>query len=427
MTCALGHTVAHEAETNHEHHQPPHGFVYTDRHSPVKLEKPSEEESFTFAIFGDRTGGLHSGLRVLEKAVAEINAIGPDLVMTVGDLVQGYNQRSEWLMQMGEFKLVMNRLVVPWFPVAGNHDVYWRGDGRPEKEHDGDYESHFGPLWYAFEHKDCWFIVLYSDEGNPDTGEKNFNKAECQTMSPQQTAFLAETLKLAQDADHVFVFLHHPRWTGGKYGNDWDRIHQLLKDAGNVSACFAGHTHTMKFDGAKDNIEYYTLATTGGHVPKRTINPLVGALHHYDLVTVRGDRFYVAAVPIGSVIDPKAKRLTRMLLPEKTWSIQDEQSRTLKYPIEIPPYEGTGAILNIGVAHALDDNGDRGVTYEVHSAEGQIIQRGFLTASDYEWIKCPVAPDQHLVFLLKDEDTSFETDAPGNGGQIQIELEIIKR
>lgn len=138
MTFALGHAVAHEAETGHEHHQPPHGFVYTDRHSPVKLEKPSEEESFTFAIFGDRTGGLHSGLRVLEKAVAEINAIGPDLVMTVGDLVQGYNQRNEWLMQMGEFKLVMNRLVVPWFPVAGNHDVYWRGADRPENEHDGD-------------------------------------------------------------------------------------------------------------------------------------------------------------------------------------------------------------------------------------------------------------------------------------------------
>ncbi len=425
MVLGTGHLAAHGIDDSHDHDQP--RFVHTDRQSPVKLERPSEEQSFTFAIFGDRTGGPPSGLRVLKKAVGEINTIGPDLVMTVGDLVQGYNQRSEWLSQMGEFKTIMDRLAMPWFPVAGNHDVYWRGDDRPENEHDGDYESHFGPLWYAFEHKDCWFIVLYSDEGNPETGEKNFNKAECQTMSPQQTAFLTETLKLAKEARHVFVFLHHPRWTGGRYGNDWDRIHQLLKDAGNVSACFAGHTHTMKFNGARDSIEYYTLATTGGNVPDGTINPLVGTLHHYDLVTVRGDQFHVAAVPIGAVVDPKSERITQILLPQEKWLIHSEETRTLQYPIEVPTFEATGAILTIGVAHALDDTGDKGINYELQSSEGQVVQRGFLNAKDYEWIKYPADAGQRLVLLLKDEDTSFGSDAPGNGGRIQIELEVTKR
>ena len=411
---------------DHRHDSQPARFIHTDRRSPVKLEKPSAEDSFTFAIFGDRTGGPPSGLRVLAKAVAEMNTIGPDLVMTVGDLVQGYNQRDEWLAQAREFKAIMDRLIVPWFPVAGNHDVYWRGENRPENEHEGNYEAHFGPLWYAFEHKDCWFIVLYSDEGNPETGEKDFRKPECQTMSPRQIRFLDETLKLASDARHVFVFLHHPRWTGGRYGDDWDRVHRLLREAGNVSACFAGHTHTMKFDGARDNIEYYTLATTGGHVPNGTINPFVGALHHYDLVTVRGDDFHVVAVPVGTVINPKAERFSRILLPEQKWSVHDAATRTLRYPVQIPHFEGTGAMLHIGVARALDDNGDKGMTYELHTGKDRIIQRGFLSTEDYKWIKCPVSAEQDLVLLLKDDDTSFETDWPGNGGRIQIELEVIK-
>jgi len=424
--CLAGRLFAHDAPQSHGHGHASIEFIHTDRHSPVEFQRPSDEESFTFAIFGDRTGGPHSGLRVLGKAVNEINTIGPDLVMTVGDLIQGYNQRAEWLEQMREFKAIMNRLIVPWFPVAGNHDVYWRGDNRPENEHDGDYETHFGPLWYAFEHKDCWFIVLYSDEGNPETGKKAFGRADSQKMSPAQTAFLTETLKLAKDANHIFLFLHHPRWTGGQYGNDWDRIHRLLKDAGNVSACFAGHTHTMKFNGTKDNIEYYTLATTGGHVPNATINPLAGALHHYDLVTVRGDEFHVAAVPVGTVIDPKSDRITRVLLPEEKWLIHNEETRVLRYPIDIPPYDGTGSILTIGIAHGADDAGDKGLNYELQSPEGQILQRGFLQSDDYEWIKYPADAGQKLVLLLKDADTSFEGNTPGNGGRLQIEVEVIK-
>ena len=416
-------TFAHEG---HSYDLASESFIYTDRYSPVILEKPSEEESFTFGVFGDRTSGVRSGLRVLAQAVGEMNILGPDLVMTVGDLVQGYNERPKWLEEMSEYKAVMDELVVPWFPVAGNHDVYWRGENRPENEHEGDYEANFGPLWYAFEHKDCWFIVLFSDEGNFRTGEKNFKKPECQMMSPQQTEFLRNSLELAQDAKHVFVFLHHPRWTGGNYGNDWDRIHQILVDAGNVSACFAGHTHRMLYDGTKDNIEYYTLATTGGNVPGDNVNALTGTFHHYNLVTVRGDDFYVATVPVGVAFSPKAERIRQTLLAQQKWGVKDEATRVLRYPIQVPTYNGTGAILEIGVAHAVDNSGDKGVTYELLSTEGQIVQRGFLKGKDYEWIKYPADSGQTLEFVIMDKDTSFEGEAPGNGGRIQIELEVIK-
>ncbi len=277
----------------------------TSRKSPVTLALPDEGASFTFAVFGDRTGGPPEGLAVLDQAVADVNLLHPDFVMTVGDLVQGYNDTPAWLKQKDDFKRSMARLRSPWFPVSGNHDLYWRGDGpRPAGEHEGNFEQHFGPLWYAFEHKNSWFIALHSDEGDPTSGEKNFNKPECQRMSAAQFDWLAATLERTKTAEHVFVFLHHPRWLGNHYGDDWKRVHELLARAGNVSAVFAGHIHRMRYDGVRDGIEYFTLATVGGD--QSALVPAAGYLHQYSLVTVRKDGVDVAAYPVGGALDPRA-------------------------------------------------------------------------------------------------------------------------
>jgi hypothetical protein len=285
----------------HPHHQPER--FTTDRDSPVMLELPVEDEAFSFVVFGDRTGGPDSGVAVLADAVDEVNVLGPDLVMTVGDLVQGYNQQAAWEAQTDEFRGIMGKLGMPWFPVAGNHDIYWRGPNRPNEEHEGNYERRFGPLWYAFEHKDCWFIVLYTDEADPLTGVRDFNKPASQKMSPEQFAWLQQTLPHTADARHVFVFMHHPRWMGGKYGDDWERVHALLAAQGNVSAVFAGHIHQMKYSGVRDGIEYFTLATVGGSQAGDI--PEAGFLHQYHLVTVRDEELAVASLPVGSVDDPR--------------------------------------------------------------------------------------------------------------------------
>ena len=292
--------------------------IHTSRENGRKLPLPKEKDVFHFLIYGDRTGGAEGGIDILREAVEDSNLLGPDFVMTVGDLVEGHNTREPWLKEMEEYRSVMSALKVPWFPVAGNHDIYWRGPGKPSGDHEANFEKHFGPLWYWFAYKNTGFIVLYSDEGNAETGEKGWHSPALNKFSEEQMAWLKTSLRETSGLDNVFIFVHHPKWRLKFYsGSNWIKIHRMLARAGNVRAVFAGHIHRMRYDGQRDGIEYFCLATTGGKISHDFAEG--GWLHHMNLVTVRKDRYTVATLPVGSVIDtrktdrPRLAELNKLL------------------------------------------------------------------------------------------------------------------
>ncbi|MGJ8695579.1 MAG: LamG-like jellyroll fold domain-containing protein [Verrucomicrobiaceae bacterium] len=388
----------------HNHHLHRHGAKHetvaptadrfdTSRQSKVTLPLPNEKDAFTFVVYGDRTGGPDNGVSILADAVRDTNLLEPDFVMTVGDLINGYSNEDVWMTQMKEYKSIMNELACPWFPVAGNHDIYWRGDDpsqKPEGELETAYEMHFGPLWYAFEHKNSWFVVLYSDEGDPKTGEKTFGKPSAQKISPEQFTWLDQTLKKAKDAEHVFLFLHHPRWLGRGYGDDWERVHKRLKEAGNVSAVFAGHIHTMRYDGPRDGIEYVTLATTGGH--QSGAIPQAGFLHHYDIVTVRKDRISLAAVPVGEVLD--VREITGDLIAQ----VNKIKSSPVKITPPLPLGHEAGGRHSLTVT--LTNPGDRPLaTVLTHGTPGSAFH---------------CQPDHHHATLKPGASQTFNFDLSWN-------------
>ena len=84
------------------------------------LDDPQE---FHLAVLPDRTGGERKG--VFAKAMDTLNLLRPAFVMSVGDLIEcggKPNAREQW----AELQAYVSKLDMPFFYVAGNHDI-WTG------------------------------------------------------------------------------------------------------------------------------------------------------------------------------------------------------------------------------------------------------------------------------------------------------------
>ena len=400
LLLVVGHAIGQEASG-----------LRTEREGARPRPLPKSDDAFHFAVFGDRTGGPPEGLKVLAQAVHDANLLDPDLVMTVGDLVNGYSPFPAWEKEMKEYSDIMNRLRMPWYPVAGNHDIYWRGLDRPAAEHETSFEKHFAPLYYWFPHKNCGFIVLFSDEGDGTGGQRDFTRPAQQAMSAKQLAWLERTLAETRGLRHVFVFLHHPRWVEATYpGAQWQKVHDVLKAPGNVRAVFAGHVHRLRHDGVRDGIEYITLATTGGVMPGHY--PGAGYVHHMNLVTVRPDGFANVIVPVGEVLDQ------RRFTPDFIADI--DRLRALPVEVQAAPValgangRGAGLVefrLVNPVAHPIE------VTVLPDTAAGE-----WLATADHVQMNVPPGETRTGSFSLVRTKEGFDGGLRPPGMEIRVEL-----
>lgn len=104
------------------------------------------------------------------------------------------------------------------------------------------------------------------------------------------------------------------------------------------------------------------------------------------------------------------------------FAVKSDETRRHTYAIDIPPIAAAQALLKIGVYHAYDDTGDKGMTYALQIRGGDRVKDGFIGRRGWFWVTRKVAAGEQYVFILEDADTSLEGKHAGNVGSVEILL-----
>lgn len=111
-------------------------------------------------MFGDLNGGEREG--VFAVAAAQLALLRPELVMSVGDLIDGPTQDTTELNREWEsFDQRAAVIPAPVFRVGGNHDL----TGLVLRDV---WSRRYGPHYYHFVYKDVLFLVLDTEDHTPE-------------------------------------------------------------------------------------------------------------------------------------------------------------------------------------------------------------------------------------------------------------------
>jgi predicted phosphodiesterase len=291
----------------------------------LKLNNGSDQ--FQFAVISDRTGGHREG--IFAKSVERLNLLQPEFVMSVGDLIEGYANEKKSTLEWREFQSFTSRLQMPFFYVAGNHDISNKTMNQLWKEK-------FGATYYHFVYKNVLFLML-NTEDPPGSGK----------MSPEQVKYIQKTLEENNQVRWTFVFMHRPAWTNfyaDKAG--WLEAEKFF--AGRNYTVFAGHQHRYaKF--VRNNMNYYQLATTGGGSTLRGLD--YGEFDHIVWVTMKKDKPVIGNVMLNSVYPENLKLVSEQ-------ETGNRPGNTPKVPVSgIVVFEGKPTSGATVVFHKMDAKG----------------------------------------------------------------------
>ena len=250
----------------------------------TSLKLNNDADQFQFAIVSDRTGGHRA--KVFSQAVARVNLLQPQFVMSVGDLIEGYTLKEDTLKQeWDEFDGYVKRFEMPFFYVPGNHDM-------TNKTQVTKWGERYGKRYYSFTYKNCLFLCLCS-ENPPDMG----------TIDPEQQTWIAKTLEDNKNARWTFVFLHKPIWTAKDLEkNGWGPVEKML--TGRKYNVFCGHVHRYQpFD--RNGTQYFQLATTGGGSRLRGLE--YGEFDHVCWITMKKDAPVITQVMLDGILPADLK------------------------------------------------------------------------------------------------------------------------
>ncbi len=267
---------------------------------------------FTFAVFSDLTGGERPG--VFDIAVRQINLLRPDLVFSVGDLIEGADEVAELDRQWAAFESRAGAIRGKAIFAGGNHDLLG-----PEMR--AAWDKRLGPRHFHFLYRDVLFIVLDTEDHDTqrlaeiarlrreamavaadqgwgafgDTPYARLPSNKAGTLSTKQSAAVIAALEENPDVRWTFLFMHKAPWRHDDLPA-WQAIENALE--GRRYTVFHGHEHAYLHE-VRGGADYIQLGTTGG-VPL----PRNGqAMDHLVLVTVDGDEVAIANLLMGGVLD----------------------------------------------------------------------------------------------------------------------------
>ena len=270
---------------------------------------------FTFAITTDLTGGERPG--VFSTAVAQLAILRPELVMSVGDLIDGPTPvDSAITREWDDFDARARAMPAPFFRVGGNHDL-------TGTELRNVWRRRYGPTYYSFVYKNALFLILDTEDLTPDRARAIFEArneallAQREGRSSQglayysmperafgdigaeQAAYAQRVLAEHRDVRWTFVFFHKPIWRNPN-DPDFQAVEAALADR--PYTVFSGHLHSLNRELRKGR-EYYTLGTTGG--AQNPNDPM--ALDHITLVKMTTTGPSIAHLRLEGILGPDGK------------------------------------------------------------------------------------------------------------------------
>jgi predicted phosphodiesterase len=289
------------------------------QHTIAEKNKPWTDENFdnntfTFAVFSDLTGGERPG--IFDVAVAQLNLLRPELILCVGDLIEGDHQNLEELNQQWDvFDSRSTKAKAPVFYVGGNHDL-------SGKDMQDTWEERYGRRYYHFIYKNVLFLILDTEDNTPERvqeiatarrqaieilekeGEEAFAKTAYGQMpernygniGQEQASYFKKVISEHPEVRQTFLFMHKAPWKFEADQNHFEQIETALK--GTDYTLFHGHEHAYAYE-KRDGNDYIQLATTGGvQLPEkgRSADQVV-------LVTVEEERVDIANILLAGILD----------------------------------------------------------------------------------------------------------------------------
>ena len=260
-----------------------------------------DERAFSFVVLGDRTGAHRAG--VYEQALEHVARLQPDLVLSVGDLIEGNTEdRTELARQWAEIDRALAPLDVPYFFVPGNHDL-------TNQVQLDEWRRRYGADAYSFTYKGALFLVLNSEDppqpeiarslllkeygpeamrlvvtelmrdpatararlaGEPRLVElaEKLMASERAAISDTQVAMVRDALRDNPAVRWTFVLMHRPAWLVPS--PRFAQIERLLE--GRSYTVLAGHYHRYGYE-RRNGMDYIRLGTTGGMSGSREGSP----------------------------------------------------------------------------------------------------------------------------------------------------------